>query len=135
MLIADQPGCRNGIGPAQDFRLIYTNGENNFELLPNNLGFGTYINGLSRTFVQDCVLAQGRNVFSISVGRPRAAGGMVITFDYPSQTSDYALIAFSSNQQPLGSGQSHAPDSSDLLMFNTDVNVAQGDGCILLFKK
>jgi hypothetical protein len=114
-------------GPANEFRLIYTNAENNFALLNNNLGFGIYINGLSRTFVKDGILAQGRNVFSVSDAGPGPQGGIVVTFDYPANSSDYALTAFSSNETPLGSGQSHGGDPQTFV-GSIDPSYPQNDG-------
>jgi len=94
-------------GPNKVYRLLYTNGENNFVLNNNNLGMGIYINGFSRTFTQDGVLAQGHNVLSISDKGAGIQGGLVVTMQQPTNTSDYVVIAQGSDGEFFGSGQQH----------------------------
>lgn len=96
------------VGPNNEFRLIYTNGENNYTLLSSSLGTGIYINGLSRTFVKDNVLAGGRNIASVTdAGAGTIYGGILISFTTPSNTSDYVVLSQGSQGEDFGTGQFH----------------------------
>jgi hypothetical protein len=118
------------VGPNSEFRLIYTNGENNFKLLDNTLGFGVTLNGLSRTFVKDGVLAYGKNVMSVTDCGPGVNGGIVISMQYPSITSDYALLSNSSNFSTLGTGQQNNGNPTSSYNGVIDLTNARDDAAM-----
>jgi len=110
------------VGPNNEFRLIYTNGENNYTLLSNTLGYGIYINGLSRTFVKDDVLANGTNVLSLTDAGSGYTGGIVVSFIKPCRTSDYAITSHGSQGEVFGTGQYH--NGNPVLSGSGQINTA-----------
>ena len=94
------------VGPWNEFRLVYTNGETHLltdsslisDVYTYNLAArGREINGLSQVFTRHNVLAAGKNVWSMYDFGTGTTNGIVITMQNAAASSDYAVLAQASN--------------------------------------
>ena len=107
------------VGPWNDFRLIYTNGETQL-LDPSSLvtdyytvnlaARGREVNGLSQVFTKHNCLAGGKNIFTVSDFGYGNTNGLLITFENAVASSDYTVLTQAANGDTLTVPTLHLQD-------------------------